>query len=228
MSLDKDAKIKGAVVLLHGFAGLPGVMQPFAIALRKQGYRTIAPWYDSWRLPLRSIVDRLAPKVAAFASAQPSDAPVHFVGHSMGGLVARALIARQRPLHLGRVVMLGTPNLGSELADLLARWPATRSVLGQAAPALVTLRDSDFDAGMGKVDYPLGIVAGDRPMMRGFSDRILPTPHDGKVSVASTHVAGEADHLVLPLSHMMLAYHPAAHAQTAAFLGTGAFQHNEG
>lgn len=220
--------MKGSVVLLHGFAGLPGVMQPFAFALRKQGYRTLAPWYDSWRLPLRTIVDRLAPRVAAFASAQPADEPVHFVCHSMGGLVARALIARQRPAQLGRVVMLGTPSRGSELADLLDRWPATRTVLGRAAPALVTARDPELEAVLGRVDYPLGIVAGDRPMMRGLSDRILPAPHDGKVSVASTHVAGESDHIVLPLSHMMLAYHPAAQAQTAAFLENGAFARQKG
>lgn len=219
----------GAVIVLHGFAGVPGMMTPMTRALRARGYRVFSPWYDSWSLPFAAIVDRLAGPVAAFARETPPDEPLHFVGHSMGGLVARALIAHARPERLGRVVMLGTPSHGSELADLLHRWRATRPVLGRAAPTLVTARDPGRDpalaAALGPLDYPLGIIAGDRALLPAVSNRILPPPHDGKVSVAATHVAGEADHLILPLGHMMLAWHRAAHAQTATFLATGAFDH---
>lgn len=221
-----DGTDSAAVVVLHGFAGVPGMMTPLSRALRKRGLRVFEPWYDSWSLPLAAIVDRLAGPVAAFARELSPDAPLHFAGHSMGGLVARALIARARPARLGRVVMLGTPSHGSELADLLHRWPMTRPVLGRAAPALLTAGDPAVAAALGAVDYPLGIVAGNRSLLPAVSNRILPAPHDGKVSVASTHVAGEADHIVLPLGHMMLAWHRAAHAQTAAFLTTGAFDHN--
>ncbi len=223
---DRAGASPGAVVVLHGFVGVPAMVAPVSRALRARGFRTLTPYYDSWSLPLGEIAGRLARRIEAFASAGPPDEPLHFVGHSMGGLVTRALIARDRPPRLGRVVMLGTPNQGSELADLLNRWSATRLLLGRAAPALITTRSAALAAMLGSVDYPLGVIAGTRPMLPAVSDRILPAPHDGKVSVAATHVAGETDHLILPLGHMMLAWRRAACTQVVTFLKTGAFDHS--
>lgn len=200
-------------------------MQPLSYRLRRAGYKTLAPWYDSWRLSLPAIVDRLSRKVDSFAStAAMSQMPLHFIGHSMGGLVSRALINRNKPATLGRVVMLGTPNHGSELADLLIGWPATRVVLGRAAPTLTTNRGAELDMVLGPIDYPVGVIAGDRPVLRNALNFVMPAPHDGKVSVAATHLTEEVDHLVLPLSHSMLAYHAMAHSQAIHFLSHGEFQ----
>ena len=198
-------------------------MTPFVQALRRQGFDAIAPWYDSWSFGVPEIVNHLATRIAELEAQLPTKTPLHFVGHSMGGLIARALIARLRPAHLGRLVMLGSPNEGSELADFIHRFPGARFILGQAAPVLRTSRDQAVMQLFGKIDYPVGVIAGDRPLVRYFSDKILPLPHDGKVSVKSTHVSGEADHLVLPLSHMMLCYDSRAHQQTIFFLENGSF-----
>ena len=76
------------------------------------------------------IVHRAYPAVADFAAT--TDGPIHFVGHSMGGLLTRVYLARYRPARLGRVVMLGTPNGGSELADLLKGLAIYRAFYGPA------------------------------------------------------------------------------------------------
>jgi pimeloyl-ACP methyl ester carboxylesterase len=163
----------------------------------------------------------LHPRLAALD--RDGDAPLHIVAHSMGGLVARALIHRQRPRRLGRVVMLGTPNGGSEIADFLDQHDLLRPILGQAAGALVTRRPAAVDSLFGPVDYPVGIIAGNRPILPIVPARLLPRPNDGKVSVASTCLPEAADHIILPLAHGMLPYHASAHHQIRHFLAHGRF-----
>lgn len=212
------------VVLLHGFAGLPIMNRPLARMLRQAGYRTFDLGYDSWGQSLEQIRDRLVPQLAQLDHGA-QEAPLHIVAHSMGGLVARALIRRNRPRRLGRVVMLGTPNGGSEVADFVDRLALLRPVLGRAGPALVTRRPAAIDAMLGRCDYPVGIIAGSRPIMPIAAARLVPAPCDGKVSVASTRLAEAADHIVLPLSHAALPYHHSAHRQIRHFLAHGRFDH---
>lgn len=211
------------VLLLHGFAGLAIMNRPLAHALRQVGYRPIEIGYDSWGSSLDQICDRLEPRLAQLDLEEA--ASLHIVAHSMGGLVARALIQRRRPAHLGKVIMLGTPNGGSEIADFLDHSPYLKPILGRAAPVLVTQRPAAIEALLGPVDYDLGIIAGSRPLMPAAASRLLPRPCDGKVSVASTRLAGAADHIVLPLSHSMLPYHWTAHRQIRHFIEHGRFAH---
>jgi len=211
------------IILLHGFAGLAIMNRPLAHRLRRLGYRPVEIGYDSWGQSLDRICACLEPQLSRLNGEET----VHIVAHSMGGLVARALIHRRRPARLGKVIMLGTPNGGSEVADFLDRTPWLRPVLGRAAPALITHRPAAVDDLFGPVDYELGIIAGDRPLMPGAASRLLPAPSDGKVSVASTRLAGAADHIILPLSHSMLPYHELAHRQISHFLEHGLFAHDE-
>ncbi len=211
-------------MLLHGFAGLPIMSRPQARMLRRAGFETRELGYDSWGKSLSELCDRLAPRVARIAANAAQDgAPVHFVGHSIGGLVIRALLARQRPDNLGHVVMLGTPNAGSEVADFVDSWPVLRPILGKAAPVLLTRRSHSVDALFGPIDYKLGIVAGDWHMAGTPFSRLFPGPHDGKVSVASTRLTEAADHIILRLPHTMLLYHPDAHREVRHFLLNGRF-----
>ncbi len=208
------------VMLLHGFGSVPGTMWPLAQRLSRSGYKTTTPFYPSWRMGLGPVAARLQAALSEFADSV--DGPVHLVGHSMGGLIIRALIRRHRPANLGKVVMLGTPNGGSEIADMFAQ-SRLRVVLGNAAPALVTRRDAELLALLGEVDYPAGIIAGNRAMIDGPWASMLPRPHDGKVSVAATHIEGEADHITLPITHALLPYHGEAQRQAEHFLRHGHF-----
>lgn len=212
-----------AALLLHGFFSLPVMMAALARDFRVDGYHVESPFYPSWRWPMARIADHLSMQVAR--SDVLAKAPrIDIVAHSMGGLLARAIIARHRPANLGRVVCLGTPHGGSEIADRLhASALFRRTVLGAAGPALVTKRGPDWDSALGPVDYPLGNIAGTSSSWEGPTARLLPVPHDGKVSLASTHCNGEADHIALPVPHRLLPFDRSVRLQAMAFVSTGAF-----
>ena len=135
----------------------------------------------------------------------------------------RVQLARRRPMRLGRVVMLGTPNGGSEVADLMRDWRIYRGIFGPAGQQLVTDQNPELVRSLGTVDYPLGIVAGGRPLHAAAAALLLPGPNDGKVTVASTRLAGMTDHIVVHTSHTRLIRHPRAIAATLAFLRGGRF-----
>jgi hypothetical protein len=192
-----------------------------AAALRSEGYATLAPSYG-FRRSMPAILDVLEPEVTGFA--RTLDGPLHILTHSLGGLVARAFIARSRPADLGRVVMLAPPNCGSELADLLFRLNLSSAILGPVAGHLRTCRHAEDEALLGSVDYELGIIAGNRSLTP-VPHTLLPAPHDGMVSVAATRLPGMADHIVMPVAHSLMCHHPAIKAQALHFLREGRFRH---
>lgn len=206
------------IVLLHGFFSSPLSMIALARTLRAAGYAVHAPRYASWRAPLADIVETL---LGSLPVVRDGHVPLHFVGHSMGGLVAQALASHIEPERLGRIVMIGTPNGGSELADYLAARPVLAQLLGQARDALVTGRGHPLLQNVSPPQVPLGVIAGDRAFPGPL--RLLPVPHDGKVSVASTHCAWESDHIVLPVSHSLMPFDPRVHKQVRSFLAQGRF-----
>ncbi len=197
-------------------------MRSLARGARNAGYATLAPSYG-WRgLSLREIVARVDPLIADFETKQAG--PLHFVTHSLGGLVVRAFLAMRRPAQFGRVVMLAPPNGGSELADLLYRIRLDRLVLGRVGPHLRTGRRAEDEALLGTVDFDCGIIAADRPIDPIFPRILLPWPNDGKVTVAATRVQGMHDHIVLPVSHTLMVHDRRVVAQTMAYLERGAFR----
>lgn len=213
------AAAAGHVVILHGFWGTSWAMRPLAATLRSAGFTPVIPWYESWLSPFEAMVDRVCEALEPLDLGR--DAPVHFVGHSMGGLVARAVVARLYAGRAGSVVMMGTPCRGSELADFCAQYALLRPILGRAGPALMTGGCHPLIHALPDPDYPVGVIAGDRPLPGPL--RVLPAPHDGKVSVAATHLPGQADHIVLPVSHVLMPYSRLVRQQVAAFLTQGAF-----
>ena len=101
-------------MVLHGLLGARLQMDPLARALVAEGYTVRNLGHASTRFSLDAIAERLASEFAAGVNG-----PLHFVTHSMGSLVARALVSRRRPANLGRMVMLAPSNNGSEIADRL-------------------------------------------------------------------------------------------------------------
>lgn len=212
------------VLLLHGHGRTGASMALFALALRARGHPVFAPSYG-FRRSLPEILDSLGPRVSAFASRHP--APLGMLTHSLGGLVARALIAAAGPgaRRIGRVVMLAPPNQGSELADLLDRLGLAAPLLGPVAPHLGTRCPPALGRLLGgPADYPLGIIAGSRAVGPVPPGLVFDGPNDGKVTVAATHLAGEADHLVLPVSHPQMLVDGRVRAQALHFLAHGRFR----
>jgi pimeloyl-ACP methyl ester carboxylesterase len=208
------------VVLLHGISRTARSFRKMQAALESAGFATLNLDYASRRKALEALAEDIHPAIQRFTDG--IDGSVHFVCHSMGGLLARVYVARYRPKRLGRVVMLGTPNSGSEIADRLGHLKLYRAFFGPAGQQLGTLRDSAVEALFPPVNYPVGIIAGNRSIYP-LASAFLPKPHDGRVSIANTKLDGMADHIVIPASHPWLMRNSIAIAQTIAFLKDGEF-----
>ncbi|MET4260490.1 pimeloyl-ACP methyl ester carboxylesterase [Bradyrhizobium sp. S3.12.5] len=208
------------VVLLHGIGVGSWTLKKLDRALQRRGFATLNLDYSSRKKPLEALAEEIQAPIAAFA--EQCDGAIHFVAHSMGGLLARVYIARYRPARLGRVVLLGTPNGGSEVADLLKDLSLYRAAFGPAGLQLTTTQDPVL-ADLPSPDYAIGIIAGCRTIAPIASAFVLPRPNDGRVSVASAKLAGMADHVVVKASHTGLPRHAAAIEQTIAFLCDGRF-----
>nr|WP_310523793.1 alpha/beta fold hydrolase [Polymorphobacter sp.] len=212
---------RSSVVLLHGLGRTGLSMRSLAAALRHNGHATLSPWYGS-RSTMAEIITYLRPRIHHFAAANPGS--LHFVTHSLGGLVARALITAHRPESLGRVVMLAPPNAGSNLADALHDLGLASIILGPATPHLRTRRTPAEERQLGPITYPLGIIAGNRTLDPIFPKLFLPGPNDGKVAVAATKIAGMADHITLPVQHTLMVGDKRVIDQALSFIETGAFK----
>jgi pimeloyl-ACP methyl ester carboxylesterase len=210
---------RDGVILLHGISRTALSFRKMQTALEAAGFATLNIDYPSRHHTLEALAEHIHPAVALFAAG--SEGQLHFVGHSMGGLLTRVYISKYRPQRLGRVVMLGTPNGGSEIADRLKNLSLYRAWFGPAGAQLVTRRDTATNALFPPVDYPVGIIAGNRSV-DPISSRLLTKPHDGRVSVENTKL-GMADHIVIGTSHPWLPGNRLAITQTMAFLKDGRF-----
>jgi pimeloyl-ACP methyl ester carboxylesterase len=209
----------GGVVLLHGIAMGSWTLRKLERALQRRGFATLNLDYASRKKPLGQLAEDIHAPVQAFASR--IDGPIHFVGHSMGALLARTYVARHRPERLGRVVLLGTPNGGSEIADLLEPLAIYRWLFGPAGAQLTTHPDESL-ASLPPLDYPVGVVAGNLSIYPS-SLFLMPRPNDGRVSVESAKLPDMADHIVVRATHPWLTRHRGAIDQTIAFLNAGRF-----
>jgi pimeloyl-ACP methyl ester carboxylesterase len=221
MSRIETARVgREGVVLLHGIGRTSRSLRKLERSLQQAGLATLNLTYASRKKPLEQLAEDIHPAITRFAKS--IDGPLHVVGHSMGGLLARVYVARYRPTRLGRVVMLGTPNGGSEIADLLQGSLLYRSYYGPAGQQLTTLPD-DTLALLPPVDYPVGVVAGNRALNPIAWRSRLPRPHDGCVSVESSKLAGMADHITIKATHIGLSRHTDAIRHTISFLSEGRF-----
>ncbi len=218
---DAAPKPDCGVVLLHGIGASSRSLGKFERALRRSGFATLNLDYASRRKPLQALAADIDPAISRFARDHGGD--IHVVAHSMGGLLARVYAANYRPQRLSRVVMLGTPNGGSEIADLLKDYAIYRALFGPAGLQLATTQDEVLSA-LPPPDYAVGIVAGCRSFYPIASTFILPWPNDGRVSVESSKLDAMADHVTVRASHLGLLRHPLAIEQTIAFLRAGRFK----
>lgn len=208
------------VVLLHGLTRSRGSMKRLERHLVRAGYRVVNMAYPSAGQPVEALAEGpLAEVVDRCCRAQGTT--VHFVTHSIGGIVVRAYL-KEHPLpNLGRVVMLTPPSQGTELADRLRGHSFLEALLGPAGLQMTTAADG-FPRSLGPVDYELGVIAGSRSINPFFS-RLIPGPDDGVIAVERTRVEGMTAFLVLPYSHTFIMIRSDVISQVIHFLQKGAF-----
>lgn len=211
------------VVLLHGIGATKLRMRPMERALQAAGFDTFALTYPSRRAPIADLADFVSRGIAPLWERAGR---LHFVTHSMGGLVAAQMLVSKKTsssvAQIGRVVMLAPPLRGSEVADVLSRFPPYGWVMGPAALELTTRARQTFAVPY----YELGVIAGTVGWPYAFGSLVLPRPHDGRVALSRTRVAGLAGHIVVPATHTFLMNRPDVQRQTIHFLRTGAFEAN--
>lgn len=206
-----------AVVLVHGLGRSRASMMVLAQRLEWAGYGVVTVGYRSLSTPFPETVAAVRTAVERCCGESPQ---VHFVGHSLGGLVIRGYLAETPPEHLGRVVLVAPPNQGSLFVDWLDEIPAALEVLGPVGSALGT-DSTDIPAKLPLPDYEMGIIAGNRAI-HPIGHPAIPGPDDGIVSVEQTRI-GDVPVLVLPRSHAFIANSRHAADAVIRFLRTGTF-----
>jgi pimeloyl-ACP methyl ester carboxylesterase len=144
---------------------------------------------------------------------------VHFVGHSLGGLVIYRFLERFPEQPPGRAVFLGTPCIASRAAEQAGQIRLVASLMGQpVADELLQPQDRRWT-----MDRPLGIIAGTQPLGVGQILAQFKEDSDGTIGVSETRLPGATDHLVLPVSHLGMLVSPRVARETGMFLQQGRF-----
>ena len=210
------------VVLVHGLGRAPSSMMVMAQRLKWAGYRVAVVSYDS---RTTSLPEQGAEVGAVVAECCAEADKVHFVGHSLGGLVIRRYLADDRPRALGRVVLVTPPNQGSMFVDWLSEVPLAAEALGPVGSALGT-DSTDLPATLPPPDYEVGIIAGSRAV-HPIGPVVIRGPDDGIVSIEQTRI-GDVPMVVLPRSHAFIMNSRHAADAVILFLRTGAFEEGGG
>ncbi|MGA2556492.1 MAG: alpha/beta fold hydrolase [Verrucomicrobiota bacterium] len=206
------------VILIHGLGRTPLSMMRLEWTLERAGYKVVNFGYPSRQYNVEQLAEKYLDKAVA---AQGQARQIHFVTHSLGGIVLRQYLAAHAMTNLGRVVMLAPPNHGSELADRLKQSALGRWILGPAG-CEVGRGALELPERLGPAHFPLGVIAAAGPVHRWWS-QVFSGPNDGKVSVQSAQLNGMADFLVVPGSHTWIMWRADTARQVLSFLQHGHF-----
>ncbi len=203
------------VVLLHGLWRGYHAMEPLARALNRVGFSTLNLPYPSTRQPIPELVKHVRQEVAKIAD----DRPVHFITHSLGCIIARAILADAPPWKPGRLIMLAPPSSGSEIVDWSRNHPLLHRALGPAGRALGS---DGIPPKLPKLPEGLeaAVIMGNRCLISCFK-HLLETGNDGIVSASKGEIPGLQGFTVIDADHTFIQTHPDAIRLSLEFFKTG-------
>ena len=209
------------VVLLHGLARTSGSMDKMQQALNGAGFETANISYPSREKAIAELASIAIPAGLEACRAKRDIEHIHFVTHSLGGILLRQYLEQNGIDELGRVVMLGPPNQGSEAVAGLGGVPGFDWLNGPAGRQLGK-GDNSVPLQLGPADFELGIIAGNRTI-DPITSSVLENPDDGRVSVDDTRLDGMDDFVVVEHSHAFMMRMREPIELTIRFLQTGSF-----
>ena len=207
-----------AVIVVHGIIRSSKSFNWMRAELEKAGYQVFGFDYPSTRVEIPQSAEYLSRCIESLDGIEE----INFVVHSMGGLLVRAYLAEHRDPRIRRMVMLGVPNLGAQLADRLQNVWLFQTIFGPAGQQLVT-NPQGLIAGLPTPDFEFGVLAGSSGTELGFN-LMIPGDDDGVVTVDSTRLPGAADFICVKGLHSFLMYQPDCIDYTIRFLNTGRFR----
>lgn len=213
--------LQPCVVLLHGLVRSSSSMEKMDKALSESGYLVRNTAYPSTEKPVDELALDVIP-AAVESCSEEGDRPIHFVTHSLGGILIRYFLETNVIDNLGRVVMLSPPNQGSEVVDNLSDVPGFKALNGPAGMQLGTGQDS-VPSQLGPATFDVGIITGNQSINL-FLSMIIPGEDDGKVSVERAKLEGMADFLVVPHAHPFIMKSELVIDQVLYFLEYGRFE----
>ncbi len=206
-----------AVIYLHGIGRSSRSMRPILNGMPVKGFVHVPFEYPSTRVSLEQSANYLHSLIQSLSDVSK----ISFVVHSMGGLVVRRYLKDHNDPRLHRLVMLGTPNSGAELADMLKRNMVYRTVYGPAGQELVTDSNGTISS-LPTPSFEFGVIAGGKGDDKGFNP-LLPGDDDGTVTIASARLPGAADFLRVPQLHSFLMSDETVISAVGCFLEHGRF-----
>ena len=215
---NKQAQTQETVVLLHGLGRSNLAMWRLADRLEDANYQVARVGYQSIGTTLTEVIADITWQINRCCL--EAEHPVHFVGHSLGGLLIRAYLQNNQPKSLGNVVLIGTPNQGTNMANWLGSKDWVQFVMPMAQE--LGTEQNSFPNSLAPPHYPVGVIAG---VADYDNDDYLPGRDDGLVSVESTKIDGMRDFIEINTGHSMMRYNDEVAAQTIYFLKNGQFLH---
>jgi triacylglycerol lipase len=220
-SVSSAAKIPEHVILLHGLCRSSGSMKFMEQALLESGYKVLNVDYPSRSASVSELAEAAIGKAVDHCQSAGAT-KIHIVTHSLGGILVRSYLSQHTITHLGRVVMLGPPNQGSEVVDTLGALRIFKLINGIAGSELGTVTNSTPNR-LGAANFCVGIIAGDRSI-NWINSMMIPGRDDGKVSIERTKLEAMKDHIVIHATHPFLMRNKTSIRQTIHFLRNGQFE----
>jgi len=215
------AQATECVVLLHGLARTSTSMNKMQRALEGAGFATANIDYPSRDYTVEELTAIAVTAGLEECRAIDDVERIHFVTHSLGGILVRQYLSMNTIAELGRVVMMGPPNQGSAAVDELNDLPGFDWLNGPAGRQLGKGEDS-VPLQLGPADFELGVIAGNRSI-DPITSAVLENPDDGRVSVDDTRLDGMADFIVVEHSHALMMRMRQPIELTIEFLRSGQF-----
>lgn len=209
------------VVLLHGLARTSLSMELLGWSLEDRGYRVANIDYPSRDHRIEELAPLAVEAGIESCEAQDDVDRIHFVTHSLGGILVRYYFAHHALAKLGRVVMLAPPNQGSKAADEMRELPGFEWINGPAGYQLGKGEES-IPLQLSPPDFEFAVIAGNQTI-DPVTSAVLDDPDDGRVSVSDTRLEGMKDFRVVNASHAFIMQKTQVFILVEEFLRTGSF-----